>query len=308
MLKERKIAKKKKNLRNGNVYRQNSYGFKKALMIESYQWKWSEKKVMKKLYYLIRMTFQTKFAYIKAFWFNIFGTAVSILIYYFLWKYVFQSRDELNGFTAVEITTYVIISRLLSSQFSGGINREFSEWVQKGNIVVELLRPVPLVFTLFGKRVGEFLFFILFKGIPVSILATFILGGTGPDGAANFALFLVSVFISIGLMFWIEVMVGLISFFTLNSYGIGYTKTALMSILSGGIVPLFLFPEGVAKVLDYMPFAGMVSVPVHIYLGKYTAAEAFSFIGLQIIWVALLGIGVMAFYRFAIKKVVVQGG
>ena len=54
--------------------------------------------------------------------------------------------------------------------------------------------------------------------------------------------------------------------------------------------------------------AGMVSVPVHIYLGKYTAAEAFSFIGLQIIWVALLGIGVMAFYRFAIKKVVVQGG
>ena len=208
----------------------------------------------------------------------------------------------------MEITTYVIISRLLSSQFSGGINREFSEWVQKGNIVVELLRPVPLVFTLFGKRVGEFLFFILFKGIPVSILATFILGGTGPDGAANFALFLISVFISIGLMFWIEVMVGLISFFTLNSYGIGYTKTALMSILSGGIVPLFLFPEGVAKVLDYMPFAGMVSVPVHIYLGKYTAAEAFSFIGLQIIWVALLGIGVMAFYRFAIKKVVVQGG
>ena len=196
---------------------------------------------MKKLCYLIRMTFQTKFAYIKAFWFNIFGTAVSILIYYFLWKYVFQSRNELHGFTAVEITTYVIISRLLSSQFSGGINREFSEWVQKGDIVVELLRPVPLVFTLFGKRVGEFLFFLLFKGIPVSILATFILGGTGPDSAANFVLFLVSVFISIGLMFWIEVMVGLISFFTLNSYGIGYTKTALMSILSGGIVGAGLY-------------------------------------------------------------------
>ena len=223
---------------------------------------------MKKLYYLIKMTFQIKFAYMKAFWFNIFGTAVSILIYYFLWKYVFQSRDELHGFTAVEITTYVILSRLLSSQFSGGINREFSDWVQKGDIVVELLRPVPLVFTLFGKRVGEFLFFFLFKGIPVSILATLILGGTGPDSAANFVLFLISVLISIGLMFWIEVMVGLISFFTLNSYGIGYTKTALMSILSGGIVPLFLFPEGVANVLDYMPFAGMVSVPVHIYLGN----------------------------------------
>lgn len=263
---------------------------------------------MKKLFYLIKMTFQTKFAYIKAFWFNIFGTSVSILIYYFLWKYVFQSRDELHGFTAVEITTYVILSRLLSSQFSGGINKEFSEWIQKGDIVIELLRPVPLVFTLFGKRVGEFLFFLLFKGIPVSILATFILGGIGPASFFHLLIFFVSVCISIGLMFWIEVIVGLISFFTLGAYGLAYTKTALLSILSGGIVPLFLFPEGMTKVLDYMPFAGMVSVPVHIYLGKYTMGEACSFIGLQIIWVVLLGIGAMTFYRFAIKKVVVQGG
>lgn len=197
---------------------------------------------MKKLCYLIKITFQTKFAYIKAFWFNIFGTAVSILIYYFLWKYVFQSRNELHGFTAAQITTYVILSRLLSSQFSGGINREFAEWVQRGDIVVELLRPVPLVFTLFGKRVGEFLFFFLFKGIPVTILASLILGGIGPDSAANLILFFTSVLISIGLMFWIEIMVGLVSFFTLSSYGLGYTKTALMSILSGGIRSAFFVP------------------------------------------------------------------
>ena len=68
-------------------------------MIESYQWEGSEKKVMKKLYYLLRMTIKTKFSYIKAFWINIFGTAVSILIYYFLWKYVFQSSVYINGFT-----------------------------------------------------------------------------------------------------------------------------------------------------------------------------------------------------------------
>ena len=134
------------------------------------------------------------------------------------------------------------------------------------------------------------------------------MGGIGPDSAANLILFFTSVLISIGLMFWIEIMVGLVSFFTLSSYGLGYTKTALMSILSGGIVPLFLFPEGVARVLDYMPFAGMVSVPVQIYLGKYTATEAFSFLGLQIVWVTLLGTGAMTFYRFAMKKVVVQGG
>lgn len=118
---------------------------------------------MKKFYYLMRMAFMTKFAYIKAFWFNIFGTAVSILIYYFLWKYVFRTREELNGFTAAQMTTYVIISRVLSSQFSGGIDREFSEWVYKGNIVVELLRPVPLLYNLLGKGLENFYSFSFSK-------------------------------------------------------------------------------------------------------------------------------------------------
>ena len=81
-----------------------------------------------------------------------------------------------------------------------------------------------------------------------------------------------------------------------------------MSILSGRDCTALSFPGRCGKGVGLYAFCGMVSVPVRIYLGKYTAAEAFSFIGLQIVWVALLGIGVMAFYRFAIKKVVVQGG
>ena len=164
---------------------------------------------MDKLYCLIRVAFQTKFAYIKAFWFNIFGTAVSILIYYFLWKYVFMSREELHGFTVVQMTTYVVLSRTLSSQFSGGINKEFAEWVYKGNIVVELLRPIHLAFNLFGKRLGEFFFFLLFKGIPIGILGTLLLGGCGPAGVVEFLLFFVSVLVSIGILFWIEVAVGI---------------------------------------------------------------------------------------------------
>lgn len=263
---------------------------------------------MEKLYCLIRVAFQTKFAYIKAFWFNIFGTAVSILIYYFLWKYVFMSREELHGFTAVQMTTYVVLSRTLSSQFSGGINKEFAEWVYKGNIVVELLRPVHLAFNLFGKRLGEFFFFLLFKGIPIGILGTLLLGGCGPAGVVEFLLFFVSVLVSIGILFWIEVAVGIVSFFTLNTYGLAFTKSALLSILSGGVVPLFLFPESVARVLDYLPFAGMVTVPVYTYLGKYSIQEAGSFIVLQVVWCVLLGVLVMAFYQKAIKKVVVQGG
>lgn len=263
---------------------------------------------MGKMFALIRVTFMTKMAYIRAFWFNIFGTAVSILIYYFLWKYVFQTTESFHGFSMGEITSYVILSRVLASQFSGGINKDFSEWIYKGDIAIELLRPISLFFSLWSKRLGEFLFFMVFKGIPVTIIGMIFLKGSMPCGGIEFLLFLLSVLISIGILFWMEILVGLLAFFTLNSYGVASAKSAFFSILSGGVVPIFLFPDRFAVFLNSLPFAGMVSVPIHIYLGKYTMNQAVDFILLQIVWTVILGILVSVFYKFAVKKVVVQGG
>lgn len=126
---------------------------------------------MKKFYYLVRMTFLEKMAYTKAVWFNTIGTLVSIFSYYFLWKIVFMRENELVGFTMGEMITYVILSKVLSSQFAGGINMQFAEWVYEGTIGTELLRPVTLFYTLFARRSGEFAYFILWKGIPVSLIS-----------------------------------------------------------------------------------------------------------------------------------------
>lgn len=263
---------------------------------------------MRKFYYLVKMTFLTKYAYMKAFWFDIAGTAASIVIYYFLWQYVFRQQETLRGFTMAQMTTYVVLSRMLSSQFSGGINVELSKWIYKGNIGIELLRPVSLFFTLFAKRVGEFVFFLLFKGIPISLVGLMVMGGTVPAGAGNLLLFFLSICISVGMMFFIEFMVGICAFYTYGYHGLMFTKSALLSILSGGVVPLFLFSENLRRILNYMPFAGMVSVPVNLYLGKYKFSEAIRFVGLQVIWAIVLWLAARMVYSHVIKRVVVQGG
>ncbi|MCI9024568.1 MAG: hypothetical protein HFG92_09020 [Dorea sp.] len=263
---------------------------------------------MEKFIYLMKMTFMTKLAYVKAFWINIAGTFASIVIYYFLWQFVFRQQDSLAGYTAAEMTAYVILSRMLSSQFSGGINYELSNWIRTGMIGTELLRPVSLFFTLFAKRAGEFVFFALFKGAPIALVSFLILGGTAPAGVWNFMMFLASIGLSVGIMFFFEFMVGLCAFYTNHSYSLAYAKSSLLSILSGGVVPLFLFPEGLAKALDHLPFAGMVSVPVNIYLGKYLPDETWRFVGLQIVWILTLWAAAHIFYSQAIRRIVVQGG
>ena len=257
---------------------------------------------MDKFYCLVKMTFLTKFIG------NIAGTFASIVIYYFLWQFVFRQQDSLAGYTALQMTTYVILSRMLSSQFSGGINQELSNWIRTGKIGMELLRPISLFFTLFAKRVGEFVFFVAFKGLPIAAVCFLVLGGTPPAGVWNFAMFLVSTCLSIGIMYFFEFMVGLCAFYTNHSYSLAYAKSSLFSILAGGVVPLFLFPEGLARVLDYLPFAGMVSVPVNIYLGKYLPEETWQFVGLQVVWILILWTAAHIFYSCAIRRIVVQGG
>ena len=63
---------------------------------------------MRKFCSIVKLTFLTNFAYIKAFWLNIVGTAVSIIVYYFLWQFVFQKQDTIAGFTMEQMTTYAV--------------------------------------------------------------------------------------------------------------------------------------------------------------------------------------------------------
>ena len=160
-----------------------------------------------------------------------------------------------------------------------------------------------------GKRLGEFFFFLLFKGIPIGILGTLLLGGCGPAGVVEFLLFFVR-------------RAGLHRDSFLDRGGGGHCVLFHPEYLwpclyqerpfihpvgrRGASLP---FPgECGRESWDYLPFAGMVTVPVYTYLGKYSIQEAMSFIGLQVVWCVLLGALVMAFYQKAIKKVVVQGG
>lgn len=263
---------------------------------------------MKKFSYMVKMVFLEKTAYIKALWFDSLTTFVSIFIYYCLWNIVYKGRNEMADYTFREIVTYVILSRTLAIQFSAGVNQQFALWIYDGSIGMEMLRPVRLFTNLFAKRVGEFLFYVIFKALPIMIISFAILRGSGPMSSLHLLLFLVSVSISIIIMFYIEVLVGMGSFYTLTHYALSFAKTAVLDLLSGAIVPVFLFPGPLEDVVNAMPFVGMVSIPVNIFLGKYTIRECLGYLCLQCFWGLIMGAISHLCYRKVIKKVIVQGG
>jgi ABC-2 type transport system permease protein len=155
---------------------------------------------------------------------------------------------------------------------------------------------------------GEFAQLLLLKAIPVALFTALILGALPPANLTAMLLFIAGVLLSIILLFFIEFIIGLCSFYTMNYDGVRFAKDALLLILSGALVPLAMFPDGLRQIFAWLPFQYLGSVPVNAYLGVLSVPETLKALGVEVLWIIALYILSVLFYRTAIRKVVVQGG
>ena len=85
-------------------------------------------------------------------------------------------------------------------------------------------------------------------------------------------------------------------------------KEALLSFLTGQLIPLSFFPAAVQRIFDFLPFSSMVYTPVMIYLGKYTGSELGFVLLRQAVWILLLYALGSIIWKKVTKRLVVLGG
>ena len=146
-----------------------------------------------------------------------------------------------------------------------------------------------------------------FSWIGLEIYKCFALG-MGFTPISNVALYLASCLMSFLIFVLFDFCVGMIAFFTSYIFGLFLVKEALMSFLTGQLIPLSFFPAAVQRVFDFLPFSSMIYAPVMIYLGKYQGTELVWVLVRQLVWVLLLyGLGTLIWNRVT-KRLVVLGG
>lgn len=67
---------------------------------------------------------------------------VDVMVFYFIWKAIYNGENIFVGITYSQIITYIIVARLLYYLFSWGINAEISKIIKNGDITIELIRPI----------------------------------------------------------------------------------------------------------------------------------------------------------------------
>jgi ABC-2 type transport system permease protein len=95
---------------------------------------------------------------------------------------------------------------------------------------------------------------------------------------------------------------------TISAAGMDRIMPALVTLFSGMVVPLPLFPNWLQPLLHWQPFRGLVGVPFRIYSGNIPPTAALLEIVHQGVWVGLLvWLGRVMLAR-STRKLVVQGG
>jgi ABC-type uncharacterized transport system permease subunit len=133
-------------------------------------------------------------------------------------------------------------------------------------------------------------------------------GLRAPASPAAFGYWLPSLLCGYAVAILLNLVVGLIGFWTIEVNGVTLFSYLVNQFLAGALVPLPLFPDALRTVAGLLPFQATTYAPTAIYLGRITGTGALSAIAVQVAWILLLAAAARLLWRSALRRVVVQGG
>lgn len=209
------------------------------------------------------------------------------------------------------MVVYIFMSYVTTAIATVGISDEIADGVMEGSVVMTLLKPIDyrisLIFKALGEAMYRFLAPAVFIWIGLEVYKTTVLG-LGVTPIRNILLYIVSTVMSFFIYVLFDFCFGMVAFITTYMFGMNMAKEAILSFLSGQLIPISFFPEILQRIFDFLPFSSMIYVPVMVYLGKYSGMELAFVLGRQLFWIVLLYVlGTFLWSRIT-RRLVVLGG
>ncbi len=215
----------------------------------------------------------------------------------------------------VEVVAYVWLGQALLGMLPWNTDADFQEQVASGAVAYDLLRPLDLYGYWFARTLAFRTATTTLRAIPMVMFAMLLLPAFGlaewalpAPSVTALAGFLAAMAAAALLSTAITVLAHTSMLWTLSGEGVDRILPSFVTILSGMIVPLPLFPDWMQPFLEWQPFRGLCDVPYRIYSGNIPMAEAANEIVFTLAWTAVI----VWFGRYllsrGVRRLVVQGG
>ncbi|MDH6110686.1 ABC-2 type transport system permease protein [Kitasatospora sp. MAP12-15] len=233
----------------------------------------------------------------------------AILAYTFL--ALWRARPGLGGYDTAQAVTYIWVSQSLLitvAVWGGGFQDDVQERFRTGDIAVDLYRPVDFLGWWLAADLGRAAFHLLARGLVPITFGVLLFHARLPHSVLTWPVFLLSVLLAVLVSFALRYLVSLTGFWLHDSDGVRAVMLVVSMFLSGMLLPLGLFPDGLREAAQALPWAALIQVPTDIFLERDSASAALGALGFQLLWAVLLLAAGRAAQLLATRKVVVQGG
>lgn len=228
----------------------------------------------------------------------------------------FAAATEPQPMNMTQVIAYVWLGQALLGMLPWNVDADFREQVRDGTVAYDLLRPLDLYAYWFGRTLAVRIAAPTLRGIPMVLFAMVLLPVVGlddwalvpPASVVAFVGFIASLVAAALLATSVTLLAHLSLLWTISGIGMDRILTVLVTIFSGLVVPLPLFPDWLQPFLNWQPFRGLADVPYRIYSGNIPPAEIAGELAFTLVWtLALVLLGRLILVR-GVRRMVVQGG
>jgi ABC-2 type transport system permease protein len=180
--------------------------------------------------------------------------------------------------------------------------------IRSGAVAYELLRPLDLYSLWYCRAVAWRTAPTTLRALPMFALALACLGMGWPASWASGAAWIAATAGALCLGCAITTLLTISLMWTISGVGISRLIFAGVILLSGMIVPLPFFPDWAQRILNVLPFRGLVDLPFRLYVGHIPPRQAITVLAHQAAW----AVGLVVFGRWllsrGLRRLVIQGG
>ncbi len=257
---------------------------------------------------MIRIRFLMMLAYRTNYYSGILIYSINIGAYYFLWSAIYGGKEEIQGLSVLQMTTYVAVAWMARAFYFNNIDREIAAEIQEGKVAIEMIRPYNYLGMKTMAALGEGIFRFLFFSIPGMIIVALIFPISFSASLSTWMFFFISLLFSFIVNTQINLLTGIMTFFILNNTGLIRAKRVVIDLFSGLLLPLSFYPVWAQNLMSYLPFQAISYVPSMIFTEGFVGHEIYNAVFLQAVWALILLIPIKLLWSLAKKQLIVQGG
>jgi ABC-2 type transport system permease protein len=240
---------------------------------------------------------------------SIFVGPVYFIVQYFIWTAVYGGDGVIRGIEYLQMIRYFGVMTLIGYMTWDSADWNLSMLLRTGKFLTFALRPIHHPFFALSQKIGHRILGTLLEALPCAVI--FILLFKVDMIPSSIPWTALSILIAYFIFFYVSYIIGIASFWIVDSHGLRHFYNILHGVFSGMFIPLTFFPKPLQIIQFFLPFQYTSYVPAMVFIGKYTLGDIElsipTIVGIQALALLCLFLVSELLYNTAMKRFTAVG-